>query len=238
MIRMKPSFNLEQRRLLSLLHLSDPTLPIGAYSHSSGLETYVQQGMVHDVRTTEEFVRNMLGCSLKFNDAAFVCLAYRNAMINELEEIFLLDQECTALKMPEEIRMASRKLGMRLIKIFNRQQAFPLVEQYERALQRNEAHGHYSIVYGMYAAALSIPLAESLTAYYYNAAVSLITNAVKLVPLGQLDGQDILYRCHALIETLVPETMELDRSLVGRSFPGFDLACMQHERLYSRLFMS
>src|SRR4051812_19073345 len=102
--------------LLSLLQLSDPTLPIGGYAHSAGLETYVQQGIVKDVPTAREFVTEMLSQNIRYTDAAFVSLAYDAAVQEDLDKILLLDDECTAVKLPREIRQGSQKLGTRLIK--------------------------------------------------------------------------------------------------------------------------
>ncbi|MBV7530742.1 urease accessory protein UreF [Chitinophaga sp. sic0106] len=222
----------------SLLHLSDPTLPIGAYSHSNGLETYVQQGMVHNVATAEQYVKQMLTANLHFNDAAFVCLAYHAAAANDFAQLQLLDEELGALKLPVEIKSASQKLGLRLIKIFRRQQELPLAAAFEAAIVAKKTEGHFAIAYGVYACLLGIPLPEALYAFYYNAAAGMVTNAVKLVPLGQLDGQDILFRMQTSIAALIAPTMELDRDLVGVCNTGFDIRCMQHERLYSRLYMS
>ena len=79
---------------------------------------------------------------------------------------------------------------------------------------------------------------ETLYSYYYNTAIGLVTNSVKLVPLGQLDGQDIMFRLQPVMKRLVSETLKIDRSLVGMLDIGLDMRCMQHERLYSRLYMS
>src|SRR6187549_68640 len=95
--------------LLSLLQLSDPTLPIGGYSHSAGLETYVQQGIVKDVFTAKSFITEMITQNVQYTDAAFVSLAYDAAKENDLQEILALDNECTAVKLPKEIRQASQK---------------------------------------------------------------------------------------------------------------------------------
>lgn len=230
--------NIENTYLGSLLHLADPMLPIGGYSHSNGLETYVQDEVVRSVASSKEFVTNMLMYNLKFNDASFLKLAYEATAANDLETIIKLDQECSALKSPREIREASQKLGIRLIKIFRRQKAFDIVTQYEKAIATKEATAHYCIAFGMYAQLLEIPLAEALFAFYYNAAIGMITNSVKLVPLGQLDGQDVLFELQPLIKKLAKETLTIDRELVGLCNIAFDIRCMQHERLYSRLYMS
>ena len=224
--------------LLSLLHLSDPTLPIGGYTHSNGLETYVQEGLVHNAATAEAYIQSMLANNLRYNDAAFASLAYDAAAKQDLSMLLQLDEECTALKIPREIRQASQKLGIRLLKIFNRQQPFPFVQQYEQAIQEGRASGHYCLMYGVYACLLVTSKLDALKAFYYNAAVGMVTNSVKLVPLGQLDGQDILFRLQPLLRELASLTLEPDPKWLGCCNPGFDIRCMQHERLYSRLYMS
>ncbi len=224
--------------LSGLLHLADPTLPIGGYTHSNGLETYVQERIVHNLETAKKFVQNMLQYNLKFNDGAFVKLAYKAAENNDLQLLLKLDNECNAIKCPKEIRQASQKLGLRLIKIFKRRDSFPFMEAFEKAIKNKEANSHYCIVFGVYAYLMKIPLYEALLGFYYTSVAGMITNAVKLVPLGQLDGQDILFSLYPVMEKTVWETMELDRDMVGLCNTAFDIRCMQHERLYSRLYMS
>ncbi|WP_394364139.1 urease accessory protein UreF [Chryseobacterium nematophagum] len=230
--------NLNINFLSGLLHLSDPTLPIGGYTHSNGLETFVQQRIVHDRITAKEFVENMLQYNLKYNDGAFMKLAYEAAQNGDLELLLSLDNECNVVKCPKEIRQASRKLGLRLIKIFKRRESFSLMEAYEKAIQENQANSHYCIVFGIYAYLMKIPLYEALLGFYYTSVAGMITNAVKLVPLGQLDGQDILFSLYPVMEKIVLETIEVERDLVGLCNTSFDIRCMQHERLYSRLYMS
>src|ERR1017187_8901652 len=104
--------------LLHLLHLCDPSLPIGSFSHSGGLETYVQERIVFNKATAKEFVRQQLSQNIHFTDAALTSLAFDAGAKNDLAAALELDTLCNATKLPSESRTASFKLGTRLLKIF------------------------------------------------------------------------------------------------------------------------
>ncbi len=223
-------------KLTALLHLSDPTLPIGGYAHSYGLESYVQRGVVCSVESACEFVRNTLNYNAKYNDGLYVRLAYESKLARDFNGLKHLDEECTALKSPIEIRQASLKLGVRLLKIFSRNLSDEEVEDLVRLTK--SGGGHYPIMYGAIAAMLKLSIEETLLSFYYNTMVCMVTNAVKLIPLGQLSGQDIIFELERELEQLTHATIVLDPDMRGVCAVGFDIKSMQHERLYSRLYMS
>lgn len=224
--------------LLYLLQMTDPTLPIGGFSHSSGLETYVQKGIVKDRTSARNFVTQMLGQNVQHTDAAFVSLAYDAFKENNFRELISLDETCTAVKLPKEMRQASLKLGLRLLKIFEGIGTHEFLAGYKKEMQKQNNKGNYSVLFGAIAASLNIAKLDVLTGFYYNAAVGMITNSVKLVPLGQQDGQEILFSLHSTINQLAKKSLSPDKELLGLCCTGFDLRCMQHENLYSRLYMS
>ena len=224
--------------LFNLLHLSDPTLPIGGFSHSAGLETYVQSGRVDDFNSAKEFVVEMLSQNVSFNDAAFVSLAFDAIQNNDFKAFLALDEECNAVKLPKETRSASQKMGMRLLKNFAPIISNELANNYLLNIKNKTSFGHYCLAFGLYASIFNLDKRDALTGFYYNTAVNFITNCVKLIPLGQQDGQLLLYSLQPLITHLVEKTMSPNRDLLGLCCAGFDIRSMQHEGLYSRLYMS
>lgn len=224
--------------LFNLLHLCDPSLPIGGFSHSAGLETYVQQGLVGNKDTAKAFISQMLSRNLLHNDAAYLSLAFDAVLEQDMATFQRLDAECHALKIPFESRSASQKLALRLLKLFSSTGDFPPIQLYLDGVQQGTMHGHYCLAFAVCAVALQLDKTQAITGFYYNATSSMATNCVKLIPLSQTDGQQIVRDLLPLIDTLVKQTLEPDPALLGACCSGFDLRAMQHETLYSRLYMS
>jgi urease accessory protein len=227
---------MKNNALVRLLHLTDSTLPIGGFTHSMGLETYVQKGLVHDIHSAEEFIVQMLTENLQYNDASFLSLAYDAA--DNFAELTRLDEECSAYKIARETKEASRKLGTRLVRLLEDEFHTEASRQFILQVNKKHTDANYCIVFGMFSAVREIDKKDALTGFFYNQAVSMVTNAVKLVPLGQTEGQKLLFRLHDLIDDLAQRTINPDPELIGKSCPGFDLRCMQHETLYTRLYIS
>ncbi|WP_158798495.1 urease accessory protein UreF [Pedobacter sp. L105] len=225
--------------LFYLLQVIDSSFPIGAFSHSYGLETYTQQGIVCDEQSSRMFLENTLTYNTFFNDAAFVAWAYRYGEQQDEKALLILDREVSALKTAIEIRTASKKLATRFLKVIaSFSISNPVLSAYATAIFDKQTEGHFALVFGLYCQQTGISLENTLTAFYYNSAASIVTNCAKLIPLSQMTGQKILFQIQPLIVQLVRGTINLLREEIGRSTPEFDIKAMQHQNLYSRLYMS
>ncbi|UKH27302.1 urease accessory protein UreF [Actinobacillus pleuropneumoniae serovar 10 str. D13039] len=225
-------------QLGALLHLVDPTLPIGGFNHSNGLETFVQQGKVNSRASLEEYVQTQLMQNWIYNDGAYLSLAFDAMANHDLGRLLQLDQELAASKIARESREGSYKLGVRLLKIFIRYESHPLLSEFQQAISEKRCQGYFPIVFAMVAQAMNLDKAETLYAFYYNAAVGVVTNGVKLVPLSQMDGQDILFALRTPLAQAVENSLNPDLDWLGAATLASDIRSMQHEQLYTRLYMS
>lgn len=220
-----------------LLQINDAAFPIGGYSHSYGLETYIQHGIVRDYETVLGYIRQNIKSSFLYSELLAVRLAYQAAVNRDYQEIQSIEEWIYAAKSPKELREASVKLGNRFIKMASA--ALPDAGAFGeyRSLVRKERCSH-SVAYGVFCAAAGIDQQEALGAYLYAQIGAVVTNCVKTIPLSQTDGQRILAGCHELFDQVLDQLNTLEKGDLCRSCPGLDIRSMQHEVLYSRLYMS
>lgn len=224
-----------------LLQLNDALFPIGSYTQSYGLETYVQQNRVTDKVSLELYLHSMLVNNLLYNDLLLVKLAYEAAVIGDINTLQSLDELTSAMKPAREIREASTKLGSRFIKTVHSMQltvSQSIYTAYCQLVTDQICAGHFAMIYGVLCAVLEIDYSAAISHYAYAQVSAIVNNAVKLIPLSQSVGQRVLYATHPVIEQTLQQLDLLTDVDFGRSAPAFELRSMQHERLYSRLYMS
>ena len=98
--------------------------------------------------------------------------------------------------------------------------------------------GHHSIAVGLFISDTGADITTGLEMYCYSLLSSMVNHAVKLVPLRQLDGQASLSAAMKNIPCAVKKALDVSLDELGISCPGFDLRSMEHERLYSRIYIS
>ncbi|MCZ6680795.1 MAG: urease accessory protein UreF [Candidatus Poribacteria bacterium] len=224
--------------LLTLLQLVDSFFPTGAFAHSFGLETYVQHGLITNGATLEEFLRASLHHSIRNVDAPAVALAYRAAQIHRIEQIAELDARLTALKLPREAREGSIKIGKQFLRNVRRLFTDEMLEAYSAQIQSGVCAGHHSIAYGLATAAASTDLPLALQGYLHSYVAGQVSAAVRLIPLGATEGQQIIQAIRQTLLEICAFALDAQMEDLGSFTPGLDIRSMQHERLYSRLFIS
>jgi urease accessory protein len=225
-------------QFLSLLQFTDGLFPAGAYAHSFGLETAVQSGEVRDAGGVEAFVRAYLeGCAAPTDAVAAAC-ARRDTMNADPSSLLTLDETLDAMKAPSELREASRQMGRQTLRVANHLPAHPLLEEFGKAVASENTPGHHPIVFGMIGGILQWDALEMAGAYLYSTSATIVGAALRLLPLGQLAGQRILWSLRPLIAALAQESHSKHEEEMWSFAPALEIASMRHALLDARLFRS
>ena len=225
---------------LSLLHglrFVDSFFPSGGYGFSSGLEAAVQGGAVRNAEELSRYVVESLTTGIGEREAVAVGLAHDACISGSLEIALKADRELEAMKLGRESRTASRQMGRQVIRLAANQQARPpLIEDYLVAVEAEQAPGHLAVSFGLTLAAAGWSKEDSIAAFLYQVATGFVAAAMKLMPIGQREGQRLLESWLEVIER-VSHNATHQRVLQSWS-PVQDIYAMRHSRLESRLFRS
>jgi urease accessory protein len=232
------SVTITGNRLLSLLQFCDSNFPSGAFSHSFGLETYIQDGRVKDKETFARWLRIYLDRQLVYADGLACRLAYEAIEQNRIEELWQLDRVMIAQNLPRESREAGRRMGERMIRLGDDLFSLPLLTEYRERIRAKRSFGHPALAFAIIAHHLQIPKEEGVLSFLYTSVATLVQNGVRGIPLGQTDGQRLLMELQSHLTQAAQKIQQLQPEDLGAVSPGLEIAQMRHERLHVRLFMS
>ena len=217
--------------LLSMMQALDSLFPIGTFTLSNGMETYTHKEIVKDKDSLEKFLSAYI-YTLPTSDLGFAAKAAADHDKQTLDEI------CTAARSPYELRMGSRKLCARFIKAEQALGDYPKLSDYAQKISAGDCMGHHCIAVGLFISDTDTDIRTGLEMYCYSLLSSMANHAVKLVPLRQLDGQAALNNAMKLIPSVVEKALKAPEDELGISGFGFDMRSMEHEKLYTRIYIS
>jgi urease accessory protein len=231
--------------LLAVLQLSDGLFPAGGFAHSFGLETYVQSGVVRDRAGLEAFLRAQLAASAGPTDAVAAACASRFAARGDLDGWLDLDARLDATRFVPEFRLASLQMGRQTLRVALATGESPFLCTLARAMERPAhaegiapAAGHHAPVFGAVLGCRSVEAEVVAAAYLHSAAVLVVNAGLRLLPLGQLDGQTVLTAVHPLISRLAVRAAQASVGDLWSFTPGLEIAGLRHADLDLRLFRS
>jgi len=223
---------------LTLLQFSDGLFPAGGFAHSFGLETYVQDGRVRDRHDLEMFIAAHLEGSAGPADAAAAAIAVRIAQRDEPREWLALDALLDAMKTVPEFRAASRQMGRQALRVAAGLGDDPFLAHLARAVDDERTAAHHATVFGAAVGRGGADPERAAAAYLYATAALLVGAGLRLIALGQLDGQRVLAAMRGRIERLAAAAVTATADDLWSFNPALEIAGIRHATLEMRLFRS
>lgn len=231
--------------LLRLLSWLSPVSPVGSYSYSHGLEAAVEAGLVSDRDSAKNWVQGIVVQGTGRQDAWLFARAYWATTDGDLPRLSALSELGEALRPTSELALESRAQGEAFLSAVRRAWPERSLDAYATLLQTSGRRAIYPIAVAVAAATHKVPLESALAGYLHAFFANLVSAAVRLVPLGQSDGQRIISELeHDLLAVAnnalcsSRDRMSSDDTWPGTATPLAEWTSMAHETQYTRLFRS
>ena len=218
--------------LLRLLHLVSPTLPIGSFTYSQGIEWAVECGWVTCPADLRGWLESQLHGSITQLDIPVLQRLYQaveqrdTARLAHWIDILNASRETSELLLEEKNR--GRALTDLLIAL-----EIPHAAAWKPLLAQSQ-----SAAFALAAVHWHIPLQDAAGGYVWSWLENLVLSAVKIIPLGQTQGQKILHQMTPLIPAAVVQGLQVADDDIGAASPALAIASSRHETQYTRLFRS
>jgi urease accessory protein len=223
--------------LLNGLRFVDSFFPSGGFAFSSGLEAAVKGGAVRDGKELASYVEDFLVQGIGRREAVAVAVVHQAAVTGRLAQTLAVDRALEALKLSRDSRLASRQMGRQILKAAAEQLLeHRLLLDYRRSVDEERAPGHLPVALALTLAACGWSRQDTVAAFLYQTAQGVVSAAMKLLPVGQQQGQRLLADWGPMIARL--SRRAAPKAGLASWSPVQDIYAMRHARLESRLFRS
>lgn len=218
--------------LLRLLQLVSPSLPIGGFTYSQGIEWAVECGWIKTAADLEAWLEDQLHSTIARLDLPVLRRLYAAVEQDDLPALQHWNSFLLACRETAELRLEETNRGRALADLLVKLE-LPDSAHWKPVLTRAQLAG-----FAFAASRWDIPLEQAALGYAWSWLENLVLAAVKLIPLGQTQGQQVLQRLSPTIPALLPLANQLQDDEIGAANPGLAIASSLHETQYTRLFRS
>ncbi len=224
---------LQGRSLLGLMQLVSPTLPIGAFAYSQGMETAIERGWIVDEAEARGWIMGVLQHSLVALEVPLLERSYRAWQQGDQNALMRWNRFLFASRESRELYEEERQLGRALARLLRDLEVTGAAEWNAR-----DSQPALVTMFALAAVRWDVPMQQATEGFLWSWCENQVAAALKLVPLGQTAGQRLLLEAAGQIPAAVEKGIGLDDAAIGQSAFGLAMASAHHETQYSRLFRS
>lgn len=221
--------------LYRLMAWLSPAYPVGAYSYSCGIEWAVEAGDIGDVATLRDWLSVMMENGSGLSDGIFLVHAHRSADERREKDLREIAELAAAFAPSKERHLETTAQGRAFVDATRA--AWPC-ETLDLLTKVWDGPVAYPVAVGVAAAGHAIAVRAALHAFLHAIAANWISAGVRLIPLGQTDGQRALAELEPAIIATAERALKSSLADLGGAALRADLASMRHETQYTRLFRS
>jgi urease accessory protein len=221
--------------LYRLLAWLSPSFPVGAFSYSSGIEWAVEAGDIADAQTLRAWLGVVLCQGGGFCDAVLFAHAHRAVAGADDAALRATAEIAAALAPSKERHLETTAQGAAFIAAVRAAWPTPALDRLAAAWDGAVA---YPVAAAVASAGHGIALEAALAAYVQALAANWVSAGVRLIPLGQSDGQRVLAALEPLVAATAQRALATSLDNIGSAAFRADLASARHETQYTRLFRS
>jgi len=217
---------------LRLMQLVSPALPIGGFTYSQGLEYAVEAGWVSDVASLQDWLLGLIEDGVRHLEVPVLARLYQACVARDTDALETWGRYLLAARETHELRLEEQQRARALTRLLV-ELGIPQAQDW-----RNLLHQCQTAPYALAAVTWDIPVREAALGLAWSWLENMVAAAIKLVPLGQTDGQRVLLVLAEALPTAVEAGLQLNDHELGSSAPFLAVASSLHETQYTRLFRS
>ncbi len=222
-------------RLMSWL---SPSFPVGAFTYSHGIEYAVEGGLLNDRDALVDWVGDLLRFGSGRNDAILFNAGWFAAAAGDAAALDEVVDWAAALRPTAELALENTAQGEAFLRAVRAAWPHPLLEAFAGRITDRAASPAYPVVVAVTAACHAVPPGPALSAYLHGFVANLISAAVRLVPLGQTDGQIALAALARPVSEAAQAAAASTLADLGGAAAMAEFCSAAHETQYTRLFRS
>lgn len=229
---------LQPLAFLRLQNWLSPAFPAGSYSYSHGVEWAVEARYIHDRASLVDWLAADLRYGTGRNEAIFFTESWSGATNDDRMKLLGVAELAAAYRGTSEFALESAQQGLAFRSTINRVWRDSLLDWLSEELANRNLPVAPAVILGLASARQSIPLAFALPAFLQSYISNLVSAGVRLIPLGQTDGQTAIAALEDVVLAVSSDAARTTTSDLGSAAFLVDLASMAHEIQYTRLFRS
>jgi urease accessory protein len=219
------------------MHLASSSLPIGGFAYSQALEQVCETGQVHDLDSAQQWIGDYLRLVVARQELPWWIAVYTASERASWDDVIHATESLRALRETAELRLESRQMAHAISRLY---------EQWLSPEQLRGLPSHlidslaldYSAAHAFLCGLRGLGVQTGLCAWIWSWLDTQVLAAVKLVPLGQRDGQRLLHGLKPMVFQSIETSLQLPCEQAASAPFGLAMASARHETQYARLFRS